>query len=162
MGMIKKMLKTLYCYIFFNDSRTQYKINFLIKSKKTNKSKLFRFFLGEHLRKKYHVSIPEEAIIGSIYLPHPHNVVIGKYTKIGDNCKIYHDVTLGQNKGLYPCLKDNVIVYTGAKIIGGITVGNNAIIGANSVVTHDVPENAIVAGNPARIIKYRKEQDEFY
>lgn len=160
--MTKKIFTVLFNYTVSAENRTKYKIKLLVKAKKTNKSKLFRFFLGEHLSKKYHVIIPEEAIIGSIYLPHPHNVVIGKYTKIGDNCKIYHDVTLGQNKGLYPCLKDNVIVYTGAKIIGGITVGNNAIIGANSVVTHDVPENAIVAGNPARIIKYRKEQDEFY
>ena len=78
-------------------------------------------------------------------LPHPHNIVIGRNVQIGENCTIYHDATIGQNLDLFPEIGDNVIIYTGAKVIGGITVGDNAIIGANSVVTKDVSRKALVA-----------------
>ena len=57
-----------------------------------------------------------------------------------------------QGKKHFPIIGDNVIIYAGACIVGGIKIGNNAIIGANAVVTKDVPDNAIVVGNPAKII----------
>jgi len=59
-----------------------------------------------------------------------------------------------------PILEDNVTVYTGAKIIGGIHIGSNVIIGANSVVVKDSPPNAIIAGIPAKIIRIRAEGSE--
>ncbi len=160
--MIKKYLIPVYHYIFYYKERVKYKVKFLLWLKKEKKMKFLSFILRNHLESKYHILISKRSVIGSIILPHPRNVVIGDNVQIGEECVLYHDVTLGQNRGEYPCLKDNVIVYTGAKIIGGITVGNNAIIGANSVVTHDVPDNAVVAGIPAKIIKYQEKQDEFY
>ena len=66
------------------------------------------------------------------------------------------------NKNKYPTIGNNVIIYAGAKIIGDVHVGDNAIIGANAVVTKDVPPNAIVGGIPAKVIKYRSNDDEFY
>src|SRR5579862_8638354 len=76
---------------------------------------------------------------------------------IGKNCNIAHQVTIGGRSDYIgvPVLADNVTVGVGAKILGPVTVGSNAIIGANAVVLKDVPANAVVAGVPARIIKYK-------
>ena len=73
--------------------------------------------------------------------------------KIGEKVTIYQGVTIGQSKGVYPVIGDNVIIYAGAKIVGDVHIGNNVIIGANSVVVDSVPDNTIVAGIPARVIK---------
>jgi serine O-acetyltransferase len=73
---------------------------------------------------------------------------------MGRNCKVYQQVTIGFNHDLKaPVIGDNVEVCCGAKVIGGITIGDNVLIGANSVVVKDVPSNCVVAGVPARIIK---------
>lgn len=100
----------------------------------------------------------------------PASVVIGKGTKfgyggigvvihsraiIGKNCVIGQNVTIGGKSGWYevPIIGDNVDISAGARIIGPVRVGNNVIIGANAVVVKDVPDNCIVAGIPAKIIK---------
>ena len=132
-------------------------------AKALHKNKLLYRFLRRHLYKHYHVVIGSKIRLGkNVWFPHPHNIVIGEKTVIGDDCIIYHDVTFGQNKGLYPVIGNEVIIYTGAKIIGGITVGNNVVIGANSVVTKNVPDNAIVAGAPAKIIRNKQNNEKFY
>ncbi|MBQ5320175.1 MAG: serine acetyltransferase [Oscillospiraceae bacterium] len=159
---LKNKIPKIFLYLLYNDNRIRHKANFLIKIKKANNYKLLQYIIRESLRKKNHIIIGKNSKIGSLKLPHPHNVVIGDCVQIGENCTLYHDVTLGQNLGKFPQIGDNVIIYTGAKVIGNVTVGNNAVIGANAVVVDDVPDNAIVAGNPASIIRHRKEQDEFY
>ncbi|MGL5421974.1 MULTISPECIES: serine O-acetyltransferase [Serratia] len=91
-------------------------------------------------------------------LPHPVGIVIGKNVKLGLNCTIYQNVTIGVknvSSEQYPILGDNVIIYANACICGNIRIGNNSIIGAGSLVLFDVPDNAIVSGNPATIIRYR-------
>jgi serine O-acetyltransferase len=73
--------------------------------------------------------------------------------KIGANCRIFQQVTIGYSEDKCPILGDNVRVYAGAKVIGGITVGNNVLIGANAVVTKNVPDNCTVVGVPAWIAR---------
>ena len=84
-------------------------------------------------------------------------IVVSHYAHIGKNCWIAQQVTIGQamDKNVAPSIGDNVIIGAGAKILGGIRIGNNVTIGANAVVTHDVPDNCIVGGIPAKIIKYK-------
>lgn len=82
-------------------------------------------------------------------------VVIHKKAKIGENCVISSCVTIGGRSNIdkLPILGNNVYVGTGAKILGDVKIGDNVIIGANAVVINDVPDNCIVAGVPAKIIK---------
>lgn len=92
------------------------------------------------------------------------SVVIHKECIIGENCVISQCVTIGgRGAGLrngkkgVPKLGNNVYIGAGAKILGDITIGDNVIIGANAVVLKDIPNNAVVAGIPATIIKYNEE-----
>ena len=74
---------------------------------------------------------------------------------MGANCKIYQQVTIGYNGEKAPSLGNNVTVCCGAKVIGGVTIGDDVIIGANAVVVKDIPNHCIVVGVPAKIIKRR-------
>ena len=88
-------------------------------------------------------------------------VVIGETSEVGANVTIYHNVTLGgvapsinsndqRNTKRHPTLQDNVVVGSGAQILGPVVVGRNSLIGANAVVTKDVPEKSIMIGIPAK------------
>lgn len=117
-------------------------------------------FFGEiiefRILKKYNCHISCNSKIGpGVFFPHPMGIVIGRDAQIGENVEIYQNVTIGQKNGLYPHIYNNVTIFSGACIVGGVKIGNNAVVGAASVVLHDVPDNAIVAGNPARIIGYK-------
>src|SRR5581483_3475304 len=91
------------------------------------------------------------------FIDHGMGVVIGETAEIGDDVTLYHGVTLGGvswNKGKrHPTLGNNVVVGAGAKILGPFTVGDNARVGSNSVVVHEVPPGATVVGIPARIVQ---------
>ena len=108
------------------------------------------------------IEIHPKAKIGrNLCSDHGMGVVIGETSEIGDNVTIYHMVTLGgispsidsnnqRNIKRHPTLKDNVVVGSGAQILGPVIIGENAKIGANAVVTKDVPENAVMIGIPAK------------
>ncbi len=114
-------------------------------------SQLSRFFTG--------IEIHPGATIGAgFFVDHGAGLVIGETVIIGKNAVLFHNVTLGgtgKHKGKrHPTLGDNVLVGTGATILGPVTIGDNVMIGANSfVVMKDVPSNTTVAGTPAVILK---------
>lgn len=87
---------------------------------------------------------------------HGHDIVIGAGVVIGKNCKIFNGVTLGNKdtesgRSSQPHVGDNAVFSTGSKILGGISIGSNVIVGANSVVLIDIPDNTIAVGVPAKI-----------
>lgn len=110
-------------------------------------------FLGP----KYPFKMSTKIIDGGLYIDHPHYTHLNA-EKIGKNFKTKHNVTIGNNKGGIPTIGDNVFVGVGAVIVGKIKIGNNVQIGANAVVTKDVPDNAVIVGNPAYIIKLNGER----
>lgn len=95
---------------------------------------------------------------GGVYIQHGFATIITA-TSIGKNVWINQQVTVGHKGNLSPVIGDNVRISCGAKVLGGVTIGNNVIIGANAVVVKDVPDNCIVAGVPAKIIRYITEND---
>ncbi len=96
------------------------------------------------------------------FIDHGMGVVIGETAEIGDDCTLYHGVTLGGttwNKGKrHPTLGNNVVVGTGAKILGPILIGDNARVGSNSVVVKDVPAGATVVGIPGHVVASRSDE----
>lgn len=113
-------------------------------------SQLGRFFTG--------IEIHPGAKIGRrLFIDHGMGIVIGETTIVGDDCTIYHGSTLGgTGKDKYkrhPDLGNNVMVGSGAKVLGSIKIGNNVKIGANAVVLKDVESNSTVVGMPGRKVK---------
>lgn len=112
-------------------------------------SQVSRFFTG--------IEIHPGARIGRrLFIDHGMGVVIGETCEIGDNVTLYQGVTLGgtgKEKGKrHPTIQDNVLIATGAKVLGSITIGENSKIGAGSVILKEVPPNSTVVGIPGRIV----------
>ena len=120
------------------------------------------------------IEIHPKAKIGkNFFIDHGMGVVIGETSEIGDNVTIYHGVTLGGispaensldqvNLKRHPTIKNNVIIGSGAQILGPITVGENARIGANTVIIKEVPKHATMVGNPARNINKDQKTDSIF
>jgi serine O-acetyltransferase len=115
--------------------------------------------IRRHLAFKYGISIPPSTKIGpGFYVGHFGGIVVNGRSQIGRDCNISQGVTLGQsNRGPRkgsPVLGDRVFVGPGAKVVGAVRIGSNVAIGANAVVIHDVPDNAVVVGIPAKVVSY--------
>ena len=131
--------------------------------------KLLGRFLSQAGRFLTGIEIHPGAVIGSgFFIDHGMGVVIGETAEIGDRVTLYHDVTLGgvapsidsdsqRDQKRHPTLEDDVIVGSGAQILGPVTVGRCARVGANAVVTKDVPEAVTVVGIPGRAIPRNTE-----
>jgi serine O-acetyltransferase len=117
-------------------------------------SQISRFFTG--------IEIHPGATIGRrFFIDHGSGVVIGETTEIGDDVLLYQGVTLGgtgnERGKRHPTLGNNVVVGTGAKVLGNINIGDNVKIGAGSVVVHAVPAHSTVVGVPGRVVRIRPE-----
>ncbi len=126
-------------------------------------SQTSRFFTG--------IEIHPGAKIGkNLFIDHGMGVVIGETSEIGDNVTIYHTVTLGgsspsidserqRHEKRHPTIGDDVVIGSGAQIIGPVIIGKNARIAANAVVVKDVPENATMVGIPAKAVKLENKKN---
>lgn len=115
-------------------------------------------YISQRARRITGVEIHPAAVIGDgVFIDHGMGVVIGETTVIGDNCTIYQGVTLGgtgKDKGKrHPTIGNNVVIGSGAKVLGPFRVGDNSKIAANAVVLSEVPDNCTVVGVPGRIVK---------
>ena len=120
-------------------------------------TQITRFFTG--------IEIHPGARIGRrLFIDHGMGVVIGETTEIGDDVLIYQNVTLGgtgKERGKrHPTIGNNVVIGTGAKVLGNITIGDHVKIGAGSVVVHSVPHDSTVVGIPGRVVRMRDEPYE--
>lgn len=105
----------------------------------------------QHFNRVYNgcvIGVKFEAKAGFI-LMHPIGVVINSKVKVGDNVTVESGVVIGSEKGLSPCLGNNIFIGAGAKIIGNVVIGDNVKIGANAVVVKDIPSNCTALGIPA-------------
>lgn len=120
-------------------------------------SHIGRFFTG--------IEIHPGATIGrGFFIDHGMGVVIGETAEIGDNVTLYHGVTLGgvswEKVKRHPTLMDNVVIGSGAKILGPFTVGKDSKVGSNSVVVKEVPANSTVVGIPGRVVMATEKPQE--
>lgn len=107
---------------------------------------------------------PGSTIGRRVFLDHASGIVVGSTAIIGNDVLIYQGVTLGgvsleKNTKRHPTVEDNVVIGSGAKVLGNITIGANSRIGSNSVVVKDVPKDSTAVGIPARVINKKKEED---
>ncbi len=114
-------------------------------------------------RRKYGIDIhPAAQIAGGVFIDHGVGVVVGETAIIGTNVLIYQGVTLGgtgkETGKRHPTIEDNVMISSGAKILGNITIGHDSKIGAQSVVIRDVPPHTTVVGVPGRIVRQNNER----
>ncbi len=127
-----------------------------------NKKCILRYwyrFYNRRLGIKYNLAIPINTIGPGIYIPHIEGGIIINCKSIGCGCKINSGVVIGNKNGdncQIPEIGDNVELCVGSKIIGQIRIGNNVLVAPNAVVVRDVPDNAIVAGIPAKIIRMKE------
>ena len=115
------------------------------------------WFINRHQQNRFGIGISYKTRVGpELFIGHEGGIVVSELTVIGRNCNLSHQVTIGisrrgERAGV-PTIGDNVYIGPGAKLFGAISVGHNAAVGANCVVTRDVPEFGVVVGIPGRVI----------
>lgn len=150
----RNAFEVYFLYSGFKAVRSHRKANWFYR----HNLKFIARWISQRSRHKTGIEIHPGATIGKgLFIDHGMGVVIGETTIIGDNCTIYQNVTLGgtgKDTGKrHPTLGNNVLVGSGAKVLGPFKVGDNARIAAGAVVLSEVPANATAVGVPARVVK---------
>lgn len=153
----------LHAIIIHRFSHFLWNRNFLLSARII--SQIARFFTGVEIH-------PGAKIGAGFMIDHGMGVVIGETTEIGKNVTLYHDVTLGGRKMYdengkklekrHPTICDNVIIGSGAQILGPIIIGKNVKIGSNAIVIKDIPDNCTVVNNPAYIVKKSSTKEKTF
>ena len=146
--------EVFFLYSGFKAVRSHRKANWFYR----HNLKFIARWISQRSRHKTGIEIHPGATIGKgLFIDHGMGVVIGETTVIGDNCTIYQNVTLGgtgKDVGKrHPTLGNNVLVGSGAKVLGPFKVGNNVKIAANAVVLSAIPDNCTAVGVPARVVR---------
>ena len=120
-------------------------------------------WVSQHGRHRTGIEIHPGATIGKcLFIDHGMGIVFGETCEIGDNCTIYHGVTLGgtgKDTGKrHPTLGNNVLIGAGAKVLGPVYIGDNVRVGAGSVVLKNLPANCTAVGVPAEVVRMRNEE----
>ncbi|HLR35423.1 MAG TPA: serine O-acetyltransferase EpsC [Tissierellales bacterium] len=155
----KNLFEAIFCYPSLKAILRHRLSHKLYKKKRYILSRI----ISQKARKKTGIEIHPGAEIGlNLFIDHGMGVVIGETAEVGNNVTMYHGVTLGgiggdPNTKRHPTVEDNVIIGSGAKILGPITIGEGAKIGANAVVLEDVPPYTTVVGMPAKVVRINKK-----
>ena len=118
-------------------------------------SKILGLVLWKLNRTRHYIQIPRSTKIGfGLYIGHGGPIVVNGTTKIGDNCNLSQFTTIGSNHGHAATIGNNVYVGPNVSIVEDVIIGNNVTIGAGSVVTKDIPNDATAVGNYAKVLNY--------
>lgn len=154
---VRVFIRALYV-VFFGGHKEKFSVLYHLYSK--FEGCFFGNIFHYLLESRYNLVISKKAVLGdNLQLVHPIGVVIGAHVIIGNNVKIFQNVTIGgQRLGdavneKMPEIGDDCVIFSGAVVIGDISIGRGCVIGANSVVTSDIPDNTVAVGAPAKIIK---------
>lgn len=157
--MIRKIKILVLLFFSGSGARVKLYLRLILKFKEIDQIKLASF-LANRLQRKYGVFISVKTTFDrTLELRHPIGIIIGEGVCIKENVVIYQNVTLGGARigdgksNNYPTIGSNTVIFSGAAVIGNVKVGDNCVIGANSVVTKDIPSHSTAVGAPARIIK---------
>ena len=155
----RNALEVILCYPSFKAVRRHRRAHWLWK----HNMKLLARIVSQRTRKKTGIEIHPGATIGEgFFIDHGMGVVIGETAEIGNNVTIYQDVTLGgtgKDVGKrHPTIGSNVVIGSGAKVLGPFTVGEGAKIGASAVVLKEVPPFSTVVGNPGRVVRQNNQK----
>lgn len=157
----KSVIEILFCYPGFHAVLFHRLAHKLYKAGFTTTARI----ISQISRSLTGIEIHPGAQIGRrFFIDHGMGVVIGETAIVGDDCLLYQGVTLGgtgKEKGKrHPTLGNNVVIGSGAKVLGNITIGNHVRIGAGSVVLKSVPDHSTVVGVPGRIVRSRLDNEE--
>lgn len=148
--------RLLFIYLFRRDNRRIYILIRLARFFDQRGHSRLSKLMSRKMREEFGCIVSPKTKIGlNLRLPHPLGIVIGEGVIIGNDCTIYQQVTLGGARkgdwqaGRYPNVGNDVTLFAGAKILGDLEIGDQAVVGANAVVVDNVPANAIAVGVPA-------------